>query len=497
MNKNSTSNHPEWALAQKRPGTELRLIRGNYYLYEYKTVYDKAKKQARKISGPILGSITQKDGFVPSAKRSLERSKESSIQIQGIQCKEFGVSKLVLDQFKIFIDVMQDVFPDDWKDILAIAYCRFVYRCPLKNIPFRLASAYLPDLINLKPFSEKHSSGILNRIGADREKILKYMKTFITPGEYLLMDATDIFSASEQIKLAQKGYNSNLQYDTQFSLMYIYSAHSHMPVYYRLLAGNIREVKSFKNCLREAGLEKAVIIADKGFYSQTNMELLLQEELLFILPLRRNNTLVSYQEITENRFKTGDSFFTHQQRPIWYKTYQMPNHKDSTNQSLKIIVYLDDQLRIREEADYLKRIKTHPEKYSIQEYHLRKDRFGTIAIITTLQENEESIYETYKSRMSIEVMFDSMKNVLEADHTYMQNEQTLQGWMFVNHIALQWYQHLYIELKENNLLKKISVNDYIQLLTDVKKIKINETWHLNEFTAQTQKLIDKLGVKLI
>ena len=69
--------------------------------------------------------------------------------------------------------------------------------------------------------------------------------------------------------------------------------------------------------------------------------------------------------------------------------------------------------------------------------------------------------------------------------------------MFVNHIALQWYQHLYIELKENNLLKKISVNDYIQLLTDVKKIKINETWHLNEFTAQTQKLIDKLGVKLI
>jgi hypothetical protein len=55
------------------------------------------------------------------------------------------------------------------------------------------------------------------------------------------------------------------------------------------------------------------------------------------------------------------------------------------------------------------------------------------------------VFETYKSRMTIEVLFDGMKNVMEADHTYMQDEQTLQGWMFINHIALQWYRHLYIE----------------------------------------------------
>jgi len=495
MNKKPSSNHPTWALAHKRPGTELRLIRGNYYLYEYKTVYDKEKKRARKISGSLLGSITEKDGFVPSAKRNLEKA--IAPDFSGIQCREYGVSKLIMDQFTVYTDALQKVFPDQWKDILAIAYCRFVYRCPLKNIPFRLASGYLSDLLDLKSFSEKYSSNILNSIGADREKILQYMKTFITSGEYLLMDATDIFSASEHINLAQKGYNSSLQYDTQFSLMYIYSSDSRMPVYYRLLPGNIREVKSFKNCLREAGLEKAVIIADKGFYSQTNLEMLLQEELLFILPLRRNNTFISYQDLKENTFKSGDSFFTHEQRPIWYKTFEIASPAKSSNKPLKAIVYLDELLRIREDADYLRRIKTHPEKYSIQEYHNRKDRFGTIALITVLNENEEGTYETYKSRMSIEVMFDSMKNVLEADHTYMQNEQTLQGWMFVNHLTLQWYQHLYLELKEKKLLKKISVNDYIQLLTDVKKIRINGSWYLNEFTAHTQRLIDKLGIKLI
>jgi transposase len=262
-----------------------------------------------------------------------------------------------------------------------------------------------------------------------------------------------------------------------------------MPVYYKLLPGNIREVKAFKNSLLEAGLQKAVIVADKGFYSQANIELMVSESLQFIIPLRRDNSLIDYSAIKGNTFKDGANYFEHEKRAVWYKKYD-------AGQGLYLHLFLDEQLRVKEESDYLARIRTHPEKYSIKDYHERKDRFGTIAMLTNLAGTQQEVYETYKGRMAIEVMFDGMKNVLDADHTYMQDEQTLQGWMFVNHIALQWYQHLYIELKEKELLKKISVNDYIQLLTDVRKVKINGTWHLNEFTNQTKKLIEKVGIRL-
>ena len=97
--------------------------------------------------------------------------------------------------------------------------------------------------------------------------------------------------------------------------------------------------------------------------------------------------------------------------------------------------------------------------------------------------------------MTIEVLFDGMKNVLEADHTYMQDEQTLHGWMFINHITLQWYQYLYTELKAKGLLKKYSVNDYVQLLTDLKKIKINGDWHFNEVTKDSSRMMEKLGLR--
>lgn len=46
------------------------------------------------------------------------------------------------------------------------------------------------------------------------------------------------------------------------------------------------------------------------------------------------------------------------------------------------------------------------------------------------------------------------------------------------------------------LIKKISVNYYIQLLTEVRKVKINDTWFLNEFINQPKKLVAKLNIKL-
>lgn len=154
-------------------------------------------------------------------------------------------------------------------------------------------------------------------------------------------------------------------------------------------------------------------------------------------------------------------------------------------------------MKVKEEKDYLRRIETHPEHYSLQKFHQKRNTFGTLALLTNFQfKPGAAVYETYKSRMAIEVMFDGMKNVMEADYTYRQDEQTLYDWMFVNHLTLQWYQHLYLELKEKNLLKMYSVNDYIQMLTDLKKIRINDKWYLNEITNHAQKMIEKTGLSI-
>ena len=488
MSRKPASGHPQWATAHKKPGTELRLINGRYYLYDYKTVYDAARKKPKKVSGALLGSVTEKDGFVPSAKRTVQANKNLAVS-QPVLVKEYGASQLVLVRFAQYAKKLEAYFEDTWKEMLAVAYCRFVYHCPLKNIPYRLDSSYLPQSLGLQPFTDKTASAILNKTGGRTEAMQGYMKSFITAGDYILMDGTNITSKSEYIPAAKRGYNKQLSFDPQVNLLYIYSATQRMPVFYRLLPGNIQDVRAFKNTLLAAGLAQAIVVADKGFYSKANVELLLEEKLSFIIPLKRDSALIDYTALADNTFKAKAGFFPYEKRIIWHRCFEQGQRN--------VHLFLDDSLKLKEETDYLNRTKSKPEEYNLEKYHGHRNSFGTIALVTGKEmADSKDVYETYKSRMYIETMFDGMKNVLEADHTYMQDQQTLEGWMFINHVCLQWYQELYIELKQKELLKKYSVNDYIQLLTDVKKVKINGQWHLNEFTKATAKLIGAAAIKI-
>ena len=98
-----TSKHPQWALQFKVPGTELRLINGKYYLYQYKTIYDKVKKRPRKITGKLIGRITKEDGLILSEKRRLEQALDGAILSKPL-CREYGVSSLILQQFNTHIN---------------------------------------------------------------------------------------------------------------------------------------------------------------------------------------------------------------------------------------------------------------------------------------------------------------------------------------------------------------------------------------------------------
>ena len=87
-----------------------------------------------------------------------------------------------------------------------------------------------------------------------------------------------------------------------------------------------------------------------------------------------------------------------------------------------------------------------------------------------------------------------LKNIVDADRTYMQDQFALEGWMFVNLIALKWYYILLNLLKKHELNTKYSPSDFLQFLAEVKKVKINDTWVNAEVTQKTLKLMQKLEI---
>lgn len=95
-------------------------------------------------------------------------------------------------------------------------------------------------------------------------------------------------------------------------------------------------------------------------------------------------------------------------------------------------MYYDLKMKEQEKQDYLARIQTLPEKFTIYKYKNNLPSMGTLSMLNNLEnQTPEEIYLTYKSRAEIEQFFDCYKNTLSATATYMQNDDAPQGWVFV------------------------------------------------------------------
>ena len=478
-------NHPDWALNHKQKGTELRLLKGHYYLYEVHSKWDPEKERAKNITGKLLGQITEQDGFIMSDK---DRLRKKEVSISKVTIKELGVTVLIQEVLANYLALLKKHFPLQWQTIIALAYGRILYQSPLKNMAFHFHHSYLSESYKDVTLSGKDLGGVLRELGYNRTSIVSFFKEFNKANDCILFDGTDITSCSHEMDINKLGKSKKGTFNSLINLMFVFSVDQQLPIYYRITPGNIKDVKSFKLCLEESGVKDAVIIADKGFYSEKNVLQLTDEGLQFILPLRRDSLLINYTPLEDGNKKALDGFFKFEKRIIWHYSFY--------EQGRKVIVFLDQELKTTEEKDFLERVDSCPEEYTIEKFHEKQYSFGTIAMLTNIMKEPNEVYSDYKSRGGIEQMIDTLKNVVEADRTYMQNEQALEGWMFINYIALHWYYKVYHLLLKNELNHRYSPIDILQILTEVRKVKINDTWHNSEVTSKTSDLIARLGVHI-
>ncbi|NLB86537.1 MAG: transposase, partial [Bacteroidales bacterium] len=492
-----TSKHPEWARKFKTPGTELKLINGIYYLYGVSSKYDKNLKRSKKISGEILGKITKDDGFIPSAKKELKEKSKKTYLNKSILNFEYGYSKWLFDTLKEtgILENLKIHFPDLWQFIVSLVYTRSAYQSPLKNIPFHLSQSSIKTLLCWNEnLNDQKISNYLYELGSQTKEIHNFIKPKNHKSKAVLIDATNISLRSSHISLSQKGYNSNMDFQKQFILLYIYDASNMTPLYYRMLVGNMREITAMKNTIEMAGLENCIHIADKGFFSETNILKLEELKMPFIIPIRRDNTLINYSDLED--IEQTDNYFNYENRFIFYA-----DSKKSNNRSLEL--FLDGKLKEMEKTDYLRRIQSHPEDYTKAKFNTKVKSMGSFALLHNTDMQAEEVYNQYKIRGEIEQFFDHLKNTIDADVSNMQREQSLNAWMFINHLSMIIIYKLYETLKTTPLNKKqmlnhkYSIKDVIMHLKAISKIQFGENEYvISEQNKATKELIQKMKISI-
>ena len=461
--------HPDWVLKYKRKGTLVQKKRDNlYYLYRVHSKWNKEKGRAQLITDEYLGRITP-DGLIePKAKRIMKRFDQVTV-------KEYGATFLIQNLSSDIMKALRENF-HEWKEIFVFAAMRLIHASPMKNVEFLYRTSYLSESLQDSHVSPDSLGKMIRNIGMDRGSMVRFMQSLMKGSRYMALDLTHVLSMSEGIISATLGHNSTSEFLPQVQLALLFSLDHDAPSYFRVLPGSINSAMSLKETMEESGASHVVLVADTGFYSAANVKSLESMKLSYIIPLKRSSKLIDYSIQTEKHFMFHD-------QPIFYSKYERSGRTMYT--------FRNDFLKAEEEKDYLRREKS-PEKFKAI-----RERMGTISVITNLKVSGEIVYDMLKSRMEVEQAYDTFKNTIHADRSYMRDDHQMQGWMFVNFIALVMHYRIYAILRKHDALSRYSVHDVIEHLERVQMLRIGEEWKLSEIPKQSRILIEKIGIPIM
>ncbi len=471
--------YPDWVIKHKVKGTELRKNGKNYYLYKISSKWNKKKKRAQKITEKFLGKITEAGLITPK----YDRLQDS---LQNISVKEFGASHFIANESADIIQNLKEIFPECWKEIYTFSVFRFFFSSTLKNVQDHYLSSHMSDLVKDAKVSPKALSILLHTIGRQRGLIKNFLSRYITSGENMAIDITHVFSLSENVISSTIGRNSMEDYTPQISFLLLFSLDNAQPTFYRILPGSVVDVSSLTTTMDEAEIKDIILVGDKGFHSADNIDKLDEKKIRYVLPIKRNSSLIDYSAAMQSGKRSFGGHFLFENRIIWFSEKQSDGRR--------IVTFLDDKLKSEESRDFL--IRVNDKKAKLEEFHQNEHRFGTITIVTKTNISPQKIFELLKCRIEIETVFDTFKNVLNADRSYMRDDIAMEGWMFVNFLALLLYYKVYSALMKRDILNKYSPRDVVLHLSRISKLMIGENWKLAEIPKKSRLLTEKLEIQV-
>ncbi|WP_292392267.1 IS1634 family transposase [Methanoculleus sp. UBA303] len=498
----------------------IKTINGKEYWYEDIPYYDKEKKQIRHRSKYLGKNIdgqpvrVRDEPMVPVAKTIIDAPIGAYTHGNLLPLQKITQELSLQSTLEEFLNA------DETDVVLALAYNRVLRPLALQNVQtwFEGSSLFLqnPHL----PLASQRLSEILASLGKSNVPTL-FMDRFtslITPNATLFYDITSLSSSSQLLELLEYGYNRDSDGLPQVNISLVMDKDRGIPIQYDLYPGSIADIGTLANMLRRLktrGISQFRLILDRGFFSQTSLAELLDEEIPFIIPPTLQ--LTSVKELlskAQKQVAKAEYLHKYEKEAIFampvtlshlyeleeeprvltvkgYCYYDPQREQDERSSFYRHLYDVAEKLRnaqpkawkrpdvvVGEIAGHYARYLTW--KFADGRFEVaikqkavtqRVNRMGRFILLYSGDMDWLTCLTQYRQRDAIEKCYDVMKNDLKALPLNLRTEETLRGYLFITFLALVLRMRLQMMMKETGLIKQYSVQ---KLLLELEKIKVVE-----------------------
>ena len=518
---------------------------GITYAYESKSYWDKDKQQSRAKRICIGRLDPETKEIVPTRKRSSpslvkEKGKPGPVPVMVATRNFYGATNL-FDQIGEITGVTRDLqvcFPDLYRQILSIAYYLILEdRNPLSRFPRWARTHHHPYG---EAITSQRSSELFASISEDaRQKFFRLQGKRRVEQEYLAYDSTSVSSYSQSLRQVRYGRNKDHEHLAQINLTLLFGQDSRLPFYYRKLAGNISDVKTIKKLLadmNDIGYKKIKVVLDRGFYSAANINGLCQHHLKFLIGGKLSLQLVKTQlDTVRETMRSWNNYSQEYQvysmtRPItWEYSQERPNKGDTLkgNRRMYLHLYFSPERALEDEKAFNSRLSERQQELESGQRHLDHERqyakyfevtqtpvrgikvtakdeaiaeakrnFGYFSLLSNDIRDAVQALEIYRNKDVIEKAFDNLKERLNLRRLAVSSEQSLDGKLFVQFIALIYLSYITKKMQASKLFKTYTLPEVLDELDVIECFEVpGRRLQVGETTKHQMELYTKLGVK--
>lgn len=309
-----------------------------------------------------------------------------------------------------------------------------------------------------------------------RDFFLEYLKTVAGNKDQLVaVDSKGVLNAID-IDLTETN-NHNGEVSIELRLVMIVQLGTGLPLYFRIVPGNVIDAVTLLNTLEELrlmGVNTAFAVVDAGYCTLSNMDDLFTARVNFVTRLRPNYKLFKdlmkeYPEIcsSENRI-------IHNGRVVYIK--RVGTQLTKTNSGYAYICVDSDQKHKEE-----KMLASAYERGEITDGELNEklESAGRFVLVSSYMIQTEDVMDVYYTRQSAEQYFDIANGYANLTPLRVHSKEAVRGMMMLTFIASSLIRRMQIRLKGTSVPfraamlalrnQKCRVYDDIILIDEPKK----------------------------